>query len=157
MKRTCRVCDRLYDPDKVRQGVPQGICTRACALDAKRLRATDRASRRRVPPRPPRALFGGPSSRDWTQALAKRDGAACRVCGNLPVDAAHIVPRSVAPNAGETEDSIVPLCREHHRQYDAGQLDVLPYLTLPEQAHAVVAAGGIVGALRITTGKRDVA
>ena len=141
MKRACKVCGRYYDPDKVRQGVPQGICTRACMIDKKRLAATDRASRRRVPP----------------QALAKKDGAVCRVCGNLPVDAAHIVPRSVAPNAGETEDAIVPLCREHHRQYDAGQLDVLPYLTLPEQAHAVTAAGGIVGALRITTGKRDVA
>jgi len=55
MKRQCKVCQRYYDPAKVRSGVPQGICTRACALDAKRLKA---------------------SSRQWGDV-----NGACRVCG----------------------------------------------------------------------------
>ena len=40
MNRQCKVCDRWYDPAKVRQGVPQGICTRACSIDSKRLKAS---------------------------------------------------------------------------------------------------------------------
>ena len=38
-------------------------------------------------------------------------------------------------------DSIVPLCREHHSAYDAHHFDLLPYLSLPEQAEAVSIVG----------------
>lgn len=93
--------------------------------------------------------------RDWTIARSKRDSEpGCRVCGTLPVEAAHIISRSLAPNGGEGWDNIIPLCREHHREYDAHRLDLLPHLTAGEQAQAVRAAGGIITALRVITGRR---
>ena len=151
MNRQCKVCQRWYDPAKVRQGVPQGICTRACAIDKKRLAANERASRRRTPPRAPRLLFS-PSSRRWGDT-----DATCRVCGAAPTDRAHVIPRSLAPNAGDHAPHIIGLCRRHHQAYDAGALDVLPVLTVEEQAAAVTAAGGIVSALRVITGERTAA
>lgn len=67
------------------------------------------------------------------------------------------MPRALAPNGGEVADAIVPLCRRCHARYDAAQLDLLPFLSPAEQAHAVLLAGGIVAALRIITGRREVA
>jgi hypothetical protein len=69
------------------------------------------------------------------------------------IDPAHIVSR--AKGGCDHEDCIVPLPRMAHRLYDRGELDILPYLTLDEQAHAV-AHLGILGALRRTTGERYV-
>lgn len=151
MKRKCQVCERYYDPATVRSGVPQGLCSATCNVDRKRLRANDRASRRRVPPRAPRLLFT-PSSRTWGDTDTR-----CRVCGAQPTDRAHVIPRSLAPNAGDGPPHIIGLCRKHHQQYDAGQLDVLPLLSVEEQAAAVTAAGGIVGAMRVITGQRAAA
>lgn len=103
MKRACKVCGRYYDPDKVRQGVPQGICTRACSIDSKRLKASERASRRRVPPRTPARLFAA-TSRQWGDV-----NGACRVCGEPRVDRAHVIPRSLARTA-ETAGSTSSPC-----------------------------------------------
>jgi hypothetical protein len=36
------------------------------------------------------------------------------------------VPRSLG--GCDEPDCVVPLCRVHHRRYDRGQLDLLPYL-----------------------------
>lgn len=93
--------------------------------------------------------------RDWRAARMKVDTEGrCRVCkaaGEL--DAAHVIPRSVSPVEGsQDERAIVGLCRRHHTAYDQHRLDLLPYLTVEEQAHAVVQAGGIAAAYRITTG-----
>jgi predicted restriction endonuclease len=64
------------------------------------------------------------------------------VCKQEGVDAAHIIPRSrVGPKYGEVALNCVPLCRGHHRAYDEGQLDLLPYVTFPEQAYAVALVG----------------
>jgi hypothetical protein len=51
---------------------------------------------------------------------------------------------------------IVPLCRKHHRAYDAHELDLLPYLTVEEQAQAVLDAGGLELARNRICGGRDV-
>jgi hypothetical protein len=49
------------------------------------------------------------------------------------------------------EDDVVPLCRTHHGLYDDRSLDLLPYLTVDEQALAVKRAKGLVNAYdRIT-------
>jgi 5-methylcytosine-specific restriction endonuclease McrA len=97
--------------------------------------------------------------RDWTEARAKveREGR-CRVCGATgQLDAAHLIPRSqVGPGPGEHPDNIVVLCRAHHRQYDLRTLDILPYLSLDEQAYAVGLVG-LQGALRRLTGTREAA
>lgn len=96
--------------------------------------------------------------RDWEQARAKCEAEqGCRVCGEWPVESAHIIgrehdanfpirsedwsPYDVAP------DRIVPLCPAHHRQYDALNLDLGSYLTDHEQAQAVMDACGIHSAL----------
>lgn len=117
--------------------------------------------------------------RDWSAAREKveREGH-CRVmndpvtcvprsgedkCG-WPLEAAHIVGREHDKKqfgmdwdlvTGQTiwhvdPDRIVPLCLKHHRMYDRHELDLLPYLTVEEQAQAVLDAGGIELARRRT-------
>lgn len=94
--------------------------------------------------------------RDWREARAKVDlEGVCRVCrcGYDHIDAAHVIPRSLAPNHGEQGDAIVGLCRACHTDYDEHRLDLLPYLSLAEQVSAVKAAGGIERARRIISGR----
>jgi predicted restriction endonuclease len=72
------------------------------------------------------------------------------------VDPAHLVPRGV----GGCDDAlcVVPLCRIHHRAYDRGTLDLVPYLEprfRAEAAHAVTHLG-LVGALRRLSGNHGV-
>lgn len=108
--------------------------------------------------------------RDWTAAREKVEAeGACRVCGNPNVEAAHVIGRehdAIALTPGTPArvvrlvhpEAVVPLCREHHRAYDAHELDLLPYLTGPtgleEQCRAVKDAGGLVAAYERTTGNR---
>jgi len=83
-------------------------------------------------------------------------GKPCLVCGAVTrIDPAHLVPRSLG--GCEDPDCVVPLCRAHHRVYDRGELDLLPWLEPRfrlELAHAVGHLG-LVGALRRLTGRRD--
>ena len=80
------------------------------------------------------------------RAKVEREGA-CRigatVCLNsLGVDAAHLIPRSRIPGPEcMAESNIVPLCRAHHTAFDAGRLDLLPFLTRDEQAYATFLVG----------------
>lgn len=103
--------------------------------------------------------------RDWTAARAKvAEERICRVCAlgeyiitSVPLDAAHIIPRSrVKPGPGEDPRNVVPLCRLCHAAYDECRLDLLPFLSLEEQAFAV----GLVGmheAYRRVTNQRVIA
>lgn len=50
--------------------------------------------------------------------------------------------------------NIVGLCRPHHSAYDEHRLDILPYLTVEEQARLVLEAGGIEQARIRATGER---
>lgn len=98
--------------------------------------------------------------RDWRLARAKVEAEGrCRVCGGGPVEAAHVIGRKHDPVVSSRvrlvlAEAVVPLCRDHHMQYDAHDLDLLPCLTSDEQARAVRDAGGIIAALRRTTGER---
>ena len=98
--------------------------------------------------------------RDWTAARAKVDAVVdgrCRVCrsARFGLDAAHVIPRSLNPtDQAMTEDAIVPLCRLCHVAFDNHELDLLPYLTIEEQAAAVHAAQGIARAYQLITGER---
>jgi hypothetical protein len=67
-----------------------------------------------------------------------------------PIDPAHITPRS--HGGCDHEDCVCPLPRRLHTAFDEGKLDLLPWLTLDEQAHAVKHLG-ILGALKRTTGE----
>jgi hypothetical protein len=87
---------------------------------------------------------------------AKVAGRPCLVCGSIArIDPAHVVPRSLG--GCDAADCVLALCRRHHRAYDTGELDLLPYLEprhRPELAHAV-AHLGLVGTLRRVTGRRE--
>ncbi len=108
------------------------------------------------------------AKRDWRSAIRKVHAEGrCRVCGSeRGLEAAHVIGRKhdavlVGPKGGERvyvhPDSIVPLCggsvlNDCHRQYDARELDLLPYLHLHEQVRAVEDAGGILSALKRVSG-----
>ena len=76
-------------------------------------------------------------------------GGACVVCLQTKgITPAHLAPRSL----GGCDDPacVVALCWMHHRAYDTGRLELLPYLEprwRPEIAHAVQHLG-LIGALR---------
>ena len=97
--------------------------------------------------------------RDWTLPREKVDAEArCRVCGRPDqLEAAHLIPRSrVKVGLGEHPDNIVPLCGGPdgcHGKYDRREFELLPYLTVGEQACATYCAGGITLALRYLSGK----
>ena len=92
-------------------------------------------------------------ARDWTKPRAKVDREGkCRVCrATGTLEAAHIIPRSLGGD--EHEDATLPLCRYDHTRFDEHQLDLLPYLTKAEQAHAVSLVG-MSSAWHIITGQR---
>jgi hypothetical protein len=79
----------------------------------------------------------------------------CRNCGGTsrhwPVHPAHAVPRGMG--GCDSPDCVVELCLPCHCLQEQGKIDILPLLTLQEQAHAVSHLG-ILGALRQLTGRR---
>jgi hypothetical protein len=55
-------------------------------------------------------------------------GGACVVCAQTKgVTPAHLAPRSLG--GCDHPDCVVPLCWTHHRAYDTGRLELLPYLS----------------------------
>lgn len=52
---------------------------------------------------------------------------ACAVCRRTPCDPAHLTPRSF--RGCDHADCVIALCRDHHRAFDDGELDLLPYLS----------------------------
>jgi hypothetical protein len=61
----------------------------------------------------------------------------CVVCGRSPVDPAHLVPRT--RGGCDHADCVIPLCRTHHRLYDAAQLALVVHIgrgLRRERAHA---------------------
>lgn len=58
---------------------------------------------------------------------AKVKAQVCAVCQAEHVDAAHLTPRSF--RGCEHEDCVIGLCRVHHRAFDDGALDLLPFLS----------------------------
>lgn len=103
-------------------------------------------------------------NRVWKEAREKVDAeAGCRVCGYPHrVEAAHVTgrvhDRPKTPGAKTVyvaPDSVVPLCRDHHTQYDAHNLDLLPHLFKPEQLRAVEDLGLSRAYQRLTSSKGD--
>jgi len=88
---------------------------------------------------------------------AAMEGECCLVCWQLPVDPAHLIDKSVAPDPSGDPLRVVPLCRRHHDEYDSRDLNLLPYL-LPSWRQQLglavqVHPGAIVGALNRITGE----
>jgi hypothetical protein len=89
------------------------------------------------------------------QQRAKIAGRRCFVCGESPVDPAHLVPRSLAGR--DRPECVVPLCRLHHRSYERGGLELLPYLepdNRGELAHALLHLGLIALLGRVTVARK---
>ena len=83
-------------------------------------------------------------------------GRWCIVCAtDRRVDAAHLIPRSLG-GCGDAA-CCVPLCRWHHRAYDRGELDLLPYLEPARRAQLAHAVRHVdlIGALRRISGTRS--
>ena len=80
---------------------------------------------------------------------AKIVGSACVVCRQTKgLTPAHLAPRALG--GCDEPDCVVPLCWMHHRAYDTGRLELLPYLEprwRAEIAHAVRHLG-LIGAVR---------
>jgi hypothetical protein len=111
------------------------------------LRRTSRLQRR-TPLR--RSRIAPASDAQRAKVASKR----CLVCGERPVDPVHLVPRSLG--GCDDADCVVPLCRVHHRMYDRGELELLPYLEPDhrvELSHALLHVG-LVALLRRLTGFR---
>lgn len=83
------------------------------------------------------------NKRDWTQARAKVESeGCCRNCGNDRIEelqACHTISRSLG--GGQSPHSIIPMCADCHREQHAGELVLLPLLTLEEQLEAVRCVG----------------
>ena len=116
--------------------------------------------RRRVPLRAKTKLARAKAlQRTASMAVSERQRAAiagrcCIVCGtDRRIDPAHLIPRSLG-GCGE-ELCVVPACRTHHRAYDRGELDLLPYLEPAWRAQLAHAVGhvGLVGAVRRISGR----
>lgn len=94
----------------------------------------------------------GSPDRNWDAAIDKcRNEGECRVCHvQRGLDCCHLAPRKhdKPKHVGQKRlfvhpDNCIPLCAHDHYEFDAGQLDVLEYLTLDEQLHVVRVLGGI--------------
>jgi hypothetical protein len=82
-------------------------------------------------------------------------GRPCIVCGvTRRVDPAHLISRAMGGCGNPA--CCIPLCRVHHRAYDLGELDLLPYLEPAWRAQLAHAVGhvGLLGALRRISGTR---
>jgi hypothetical protein len=102
--------------------------------------------------KPTGAEQAGRARRPFAASEAQRRkivGSACIVCLQTKgITAAHLAPRTL----GGCDDPacVVPLCWLHHRAYDTGKLELLPYLEprwRAETAHAVLHLG-LIGAVR---------
>lgn len=81
------------------------------------------ASQRAAPPPKRRPI--SEASPEQRAAVA---GQRCLVCPIKRVDPAHLIPVGVCRDGDGDPRAVVPLCRTHHRAYDTGELDLLPYL-----------------------------
>lgn len=117
--------------------------------------------RRRTPLRAKTTLRRAkPLERTASMAATERQRAAvagrrCIVCGtDRRIDPAHLIAKSMG-GCGDPL-CVVPTGRAHHRAYDRGELDLLPFLEPAWRAQLANAVGhvGLIGALRRISGDR---
>jgi hypothetical protein len=83
----------------------------------------------------------------------KVENRRCLVCGRAPVDPARLVPQRLG--GCQAADCVVPLCRTHHRLFDAGRLVLVPYLRPElerELRHALTHVSGAELEAALTSG-----
>lgn len=158
--RECRRCEAQYadlGPGK-RNGIPAGFCSQHCYQEYKdpeqpvrKQRSTPLRHGTRTKTR--KAI--SPASTAQREKVAER---ACVVCREPGCDPAHLIDRSLLTEGQDDPRAVVGLCRGHHRAYDDGQLDLLPYLEphwREELAFAVERFGLRATYQRVTGGRLD--
>lgn len=82
--------------------------------------------------------------------------ASCAACGRSPCDPAHLIPRSLLSVGQDDPRAVIPLCRDDHRFYDEGSLDLLPFLEplYGTELGYAVNRFGLVATLRRVTNTR---
>ena len=92
--------------------------------------------------------------RIWPEETLAKKEQSCLVCGTFGVELAHVTgrihdrPRTAGSKTVYVEpESVVPLCPDHHRSYDAREIDIVQYLETPEQVRAVEDTGSLLSAL----------
>jgi hypothetical protein len=137
-------CSTRYDDLNWDQPWPKKFCSQECARG--KGRAVIPAKRKPI-------------------AVASRDQAAKRAAGvsivsgaSQGLDAAHLCSRALG--GCDDPDCTIPLTREEHRAFDAGELDLLRYLIphhVDEIAHALHHYNGnLIGLVERLTGCRVV-
>lgn len=113
---------------------------------------------RKTPLKSTGTIKSKPVKRDWTAARSKVEvEGRCRVCSSgSGLEAAHLAPRKHDKREGDVlvvdPDNIVPLCKVCHMAFDAGELELLPYLSHAEQAACVRALGMVSAGKRLGWG-----
>jgi hypothetical protein len=109
-------------------------------------------------------MIGRQPKRDWSDVEIDAN-TPCLVCGlEGRTERAHITPRARDEKRGKVRYvnplDIVPLCgpsgdsHSCHHRFDAGEIDLLPYLSPEQQTRAVERMGGIENA-RMRLAPRD--
>lgn len=112
-----------------------------------------REASRRAAPAPKRQ----PISVASPEQRAAVAGKHCLVCPVKRVDPAHLIPVGVCHDGDGDPRAVVPLCRTHHRAYDTGELDLLPYLepTFRVALAFAVERYGLIATMRRVTNTRS--
>jgi hypothetical protein len=136
--------------------VPAGYCSTECHAASK---PTPVPAKRNGPVRKSatkqkrRAI--SPAAPEQRAAIRER---ACVVCRNHQgaCHPAHLIDRSLCSEGADDPRAVVPLCPEHHREFDEGGLDLLGYLEphYRDELAFAVARVGLVATLRRVTNDR---
>jgi hypothetical protein len=118
-------CQKRYDDWQWSAPWPRAYCSHWCWLESKpKADSKPRASLRPTASQTKRR----PISQASPEQRAAVAGKACVVCRETPTDPAHLIPAGMCPDGDGDPRAVVPLCRSHHRAFDQGGLDLLPFL-----------------------------
>lgn len=162
-RRTCKGCETLYvEPFPWHGEWPRGYCTGRCHVDTTRAKAL-----RELAPKPRARIVtrksSAPVRRSFTPASPEQRAAVrsrrCLVDGSHEgkTEPAHLIPRGMLEEGQEDARAVVPLCPGCHRDYDSGELDLLPFLEprfRVELAYAVERFG-LISTLRRVMNERQ--
>lgn len=124
-------CSSRYDDLHWENPWPKSYCSAECHRDAIRS-GTPAPERKRpllkratTPTKRKRAI--SPASPAQRQAISERACAVCRGHAGS-CHPAHLIDRSLLGDEQDDPRATIALCPEHHRLYDEGGLDLLPWL-----------------------------
>ncbi len=142
------------DPGAGKRDAPAGYCSPACHQASKPAptpKPARNASPRKRASNTKRSAIS-PASPAQRDAIRERACIVCRAHAGS-CHPAHLIDRSLCGEGADDPKAVVALCPSHHREYDEGGLDLLPYLEpgfREEQAFAALRVGLWAAVRRIT-------